>query len=1521
MLDFPFPTMATTTQDNIQSIAIIPGFLALFSLAILGTQLSVRLVRRKWWNRSDSSEPALTVTPISNSYKVLRFVGCSCLSVLTAFPSTRAQCVDEEKPLVVGFKVKYVLLFTYAYATLLALISLATKSARWFAVLHASFERGSAGHLAVAVPRLYIPVDPKYPMPDLNPEQTASLFSLGFFFFLDPVVFEAYRVPHLPLDRLPPLADSDSIKNLKERHFKDLDPFSGARSRNYLFNLIRSFPYEVMLLWALGAFTSLFMIFEPAAINGLLRFETFSLFSKKFSLKKMFLDRYLEQGEETSIMRPWFWVLVLFLNPLFDSLMVEWFLRVSLQMLVRMEALLTQLVFEHALRIRVKAETSSGTGSGSDADKVKRTNNLIGKINNLVTTDLAVINDARNCIALVSEIPMLLVFSSVFLYTILGWSAFVGIGVTIVMAPIPIYVSGIVRKYQVERMMKTDARVHILTDVVNVFRMVKMFGWESQMLSKVSEAREAEIRILKKRMYISLTGHIINFSIPIVAMAGTYATYVRFSLQPLDTLVMKQPLTASAVFSSLVVFENLQRYGNAIFMYWTRALAAKVSFDRITEFLNETELLDIYDTPPGNANTPTSDLGTAVQHPLRNEIGFQNASFSWYGESDGTTTPSGRRFVLKIDDKLTFKRGCLNLVTGPTGSGKTSLLLALLGEMHFVPPGPQSYFHLPREGGVAYFAQESWVQNETIKNNIIFASEYEEDRYKEVIYACGLERDLELFEAGDETEVGEKGLTLSGGQKARVTLARAIYSSADVILLDDVLAALDVHTSKWIVEKCLAGNLVKDRTVILVTHNVKLVEPIASSVTIVEDGRIVEHRSCTPVPSSELPEALPRSGDEESGENLGDKMLKDKSTSNGKLVVGEEIQEGRISGSAVKLYTSAVGGTHPVFYLSVLLGMLVLTHLMGVVQTWFLGYWASQYELPDKVPVMFFLGVYVAILAIVIASNAATSAFFISGTLRGCRRIHEQLADVILGTTLKWLDKTPTSRILTRFTQDINSIDSIIPAWTKAALDQTMKLTLKLAAIVILTPLFLIPGVAALAAGYTCAQIYLKSQMAVKREMSVAKSPVLGHFGATVAGLGMDLPHELKRISTTDKMKLVSIRAYNAQTLAIEELLYRIDRYSRSARIFYNLQRWMAIRMHIISALFIGSLSWYLVYVKNDTASNTGFSINMGVTFTGAIFGWIININMLEGQSVSLERVDAYMHIEQEPKPTDRGKPPAYWPASGELQVDNLSAKYSPDGPYVLHDLSFHIRSGERIGIVGRTGSGKSSLALSLLRCIYTTGDVVFDGIPTASVNLDSLRSSITIIPQVPELVSGTLRQNLDPFEELDDLTLNSSLKAAGLTALQEHLPEDEGKITLDTAVSGGGSNLSVGQRQIIALARNVRMKLAGCIRTDFFHRAMVRRSKLVILDEATSAIDYKTDNIIQTSLRTELSGATVITIAHRLQTVLDSDRIMVLDAGRLIEFGAPAEMLRDKNGKLRELVDESSDKEALLKLAERSGL
>lgn len=597
--------------------------------------------------------------------------------------------------------------------------------------------------------------------------------------------------------------------------------------------------------------------------------------------------------------------------------------------------------------------------------------------------------------------------------------------------------------------------------------------------------------------------------------------------------------------------------------------------------------------------------------------------------------------------------------------------------------------------------------------------------------------------------------------------------------------------------------------------------------------------------------------------------------------MAEEVVEGHVGWNSIKLYLLNLGGIP--FWLC-FVGGILLCDLFNIIQTWWLGHWAHEYEIlnPLDISVPYYLAVFSTFIIAGVVTYTIAYIVYVYGCIKASRTIHNWLIESMTGATLRWLDSTPTGRIITRCTQDIRAVDGPVPQNLGWLVELTNTLILRFAAVIYFTPVFVIPGLLVGILGSWCGQIYIKAQLCVKRNMSNAKSPVMSHFGAAIAGL-------------------ISIRAYGAQDTFKSESLKRINNYTRSARSFYNLNRWVCIRIDFFGAVFAAGLAWYLVYGKerqSQTASDTGFSLNMAVAFSSMILWWVRILNEFEVNGNSLERIQGYIDIEHEPKPTPEGVPPAYWPSSGRIEVDTLSARYSKDGPRVLHGLSFEIKSGERVGVVGRTGSGKSSLTLSLLRCILTEGEVYYDSLPTSAINLDALRRNITIIPQVPELISGTLRHNLDPFSDHDDAVLNDALRSAGLFSLQNDM--DEGRITLDSAIASGGTNLSVGQRQILALAR-----------------AIVRGSKLLILDEATSAIDYETDTVIQKSLRTELGNdVTLITIAHRLQTIMDSDKIMVLDAGQIVEFDTPQNLLKKEGGKLKGLVDESGDKKALYAMA-----
>ncbi|KAF8965967.1 ABC transporter type 1, transmembrane domain-containing protein [Flammula alnicola] len=678
------------------------------------------------------------------------------------------------------------------------------------------------------IPRRYVPVDPKNPMPEPNPEQTASIFSLMTYTFLDSVIFLGYKVPHLRFDQLPPLADYDAAKYQTIKAFPvRTESWSLARSRPMQFHSISMSLEAPSIIFVFEIYACICKEYSILALSVF----GYSVGSFASPIGIYQILNYLETGGVGASIRPWVWIIWLFMGPMIQSFSFQWYIFVATRTLALTEVLVTQLVFEHSLRIRLKAETSndsnyepittatpsraespvgttaSDAASTSAADDSERTSvsgsttrerseasqastltvrepstssststlknagkgkakagvleppkqepkkvsdgNLIGKINNLVTTDLNNIVGARDFLLVVLYVPLQISLCMVFLYRLLGWSSFVGFGVMLILLPLPGWVAKKIQQAQAQRMKATDARVQTVSEAINVIRMVKLFGWEHKMSERLQEKREEELRLIWKTKFLNYVSAMMGFILPTLTMLTTYGVY---------TVIMKQELNASKIFSSMAVFSLLREQIFRLTSQTVTIIQGKVSLDRLDEFLHKTELLDSF----LEVSKPSSPVPVPTPVESSSDIGFKNATFSWsLDDEGGYTTPSGRVYKLRIDGELLFKRNAINLVIGPTGSGKTSVLMALLGEMHFI---------------------ESWVQNETIRDNILFGSEYDEERYRKVIKQCALERDLELFDAGDATEVGERGLTLSGGQKARITLARAIYSPAEIIL-------------------------------------------------------------------------------------------------------------------------------------------------------------------------------------------------------------------------------------------------------------------------------------------------------------------------------------------------------------------------------------------------------------------------------------------------------------------------------------------------------------------------------------------------------------------------------------------------------------------------------------------------------------------------------------------------------------------------------------------------------------------
>ncbi|KAJ3868777.1 P-loop containing nucleoside triphosphate hydrolase protein [Lentinula novae-zelandiae] len=1144
---------------------------------------------------------------------------------------------------------------------------------------------------------------------------------------------------------------------------------------------------------------------------------------------------YLEHGGDGAIIRPWVWVSWLFFGPFLKAIFSQLYTYIACRNRLQIEGIMNQLLLRHSLRIRIASSTLP--------DDKEESNNFMGKLNNLAASDVAEIAGFAEFWIVFLCFPVELVLFLWFLYEILQWSAFVGFAFMLLCVPLPGYISQLMRGTQFTKKQKTDARVQSVTEALSILRMAKLFGWEARLQLLIDTKRRDELSFMRK-------------------MPPPFAFVV-------DLIT---PFVASVVFSSMAIFEMLRARTQNMANNIPTLISAKLALDRLDDFLRKTELLDTFCQQQIIA--PSDQC----------MIGFRNSIFKWSG-------PNNHNFELKVEGDIMFHPNSINLIVGPTGSGKTSLLLALLGEMHFVPTGPDSYYNLPREGGVSYAAQESWIQNDTIRNNILFGSSFDEERYNNVLYQCGLERDLSLFEAGDMTEVGEKGLTL---RFACVTLARAVYSSAKTVLLDDPLSALDVHTAKWIVDQCLKGKLMQGRTVLVVTHNTALLSPHAQHVVgIALDGKIIQGTVADVILNNTIFAAQLIESETGSlkthSKSFGEEqpMQKELHNAQGTLVLAEEMEIGhllvgclvhrsRVHYSTVKLYLNGLN-KRPIVFFWGLVTMMLLNALNYSVQSWFLGHWSSQYDSrpASSVSVSWFLSVYAGLLLCSMTIYSFAFTLWTFGSIRASQIIHRSFINSIMTSTFRWLDTTPTSRIIIRATADIRSIDDSLAFGIWRLIEASVTMFVNLGSIMIFAPLFLLPGVTIAMLAVSFGQMYLSAQLPLRRLMSINKAPILGNFAAAVAGL-------------------VSIRAFGAEDMFLKESRMRIDAWLRPGLPSFNVNRWIGIRVDALAGIFTAALGAYLVYGDNGiSAANTGFSMTMAVGFTSLTLIWIRIYNATELEANSLERVRHYLVIEHEDEAhSERVIPPAYWPASGTLQVEGLCARYSKDGPEVLHDLTFFVRSGEHIGIGAYV---TSSLTLALLRAIPTSGQVLYDGVSTEKLNLDVLRSNITISPQVPELLSGTLRSNLDPFSEHDDSRLNDVLRSAGLFALQsqgDQLDAHNTKLGLDSEIRGGGSsNLSVGQRQIIALAR-----------------AIVRENKLLIFDE-----DHETDSKIQDTLRHELGNdVTLITVAHRLGTVMDYDRIMVLDEGRIIEFDSPKRLLEKEGGVFRGLVDSSADRAKL---------
>jgi len=1068
--------------------------------------------------------------------------------------------------------------------------------------------------------------------------------------------------------------------------------------------------------------------------------------------------------------------------------------------------------------------------------------------------------------------------------------AAVALGVTAALIPASTEVARRLAALRKDVVAATDARVKLTAEVVNGIKAVKLYGWEAAYVDRIDALRAAELAATRRAAIVGIASSMVFGSAPVLISIGAFGAYAATG----------RPLTPDVAFPALSLF-NLLRFPVMMLPNQVANLVAGgVAFDRIQSFLEDEEV-----TPPPAA--PAAAPGTPA-------IALANASFAWH--RDGAPTLSV--------PSLTLPSGALALVVGPVGAGKSSLLAALLGEMHKVSG------RLSVAGRVAYAAQEPWIFNGTVRQNVLgYGSPpllpSRTQFYDAVLDAACLRPDLADLTAGDGAEIGERGVNLSGGQRARVALARAAFADADVLLMDDPLAAVDAHVGAALWAGCVQG-LLKGKTRVVVTHHVH-VAPTADIVIVVRGGAVVAVGSPadlaargvdlgaavaddgesaesaappTPPPAPPTPQpalvdvpdaALADAPDGDAVEAKGggkaappappppnDKAFPPPAASaSARIVATEARATGRVERAIYRTYLAAWGAAGPAGASlplpAAVVGLAALERGLQVSQNVWLAYWSDGAAAAAgggtgavALPASIAAGTYAALGAASIAMQAVRAYATVVGSLAAAASLHAALLARVVRLPMSFFDAQPSGRLVNRFSKDVEALDVALGEIVQSALTCFVNVLFALAVAVAVAPAVGLLAVPLAAAYWRVQAQYIAASREVKRLDSVALSPVFGAFGEVLAGAAT----------------LRAARAGPAAAALQRRLLNASTRTYWPMRV---LDRWLSVRLELLANGVVLGAGLLVALASPASAGVAGLALTSALSLTGLLNWAVRKATDLEVNMNAVERVTEYASVPTEAAAIiPASRPPPGWPAAGAVDVSGLVVRYRAGLDPVLRGLTFSIPPHTKVGVCGRTGCGKSTLTLALFRVVEpASGRVVIDGVDTATIGLADLRRGLCLVPQEPVVFSGTIRSNLDPFGDAPggDAALWSALERAALAPAARALGG------LDAAVAEAGGTLSHGERQLLCMAR-----------------ALARGARLLILDEATSAVDERTDARVQATVRSAFAGATVLTIAHRLHTIADADTLLVLDAGAVAEQGPPRALLADAGSRFRALVD-----------------
>ncbi|PKC07157.1 P-loop containing nucleoside triphosphate hydrolase protein [Rhizophagus irregularis] len=1034
--------------------------------------------------------------------------------------------------------------------------------------------------------------------------------------------------------------------------------------------------------------------------------------------------------------------------------------------------------------------------------KIKNNVNEIGKISNLMAVDANRISQFMIWWASLIEAPVQIGIALFFLYKLLNSACLFGILVLIIILPIQRWTGKYFSQNQ-EHLMKTrDYRVSLMNEILHGIRMIKFNAWEGNWITRIMNARNIELKYLKKSFILMSTFNLLWIASPILITTVSFLTY---------TKIQGNELTASIAFTSVTIFNEIRFILNDLAELFILALQAIVSLIRIEKFLNSDE----------NENKKN------IIFKNDDKIGFENATITWNKPEENIEDI----FIMK-DLNIEFPVEQLSIICGPTGSGK-----------------------------------HTWLQSGPIRDNILFNLPFNKERYDQVVKSCALDKDFESFVDGELTEIGDQGVTLSGGQKQRVSLARAVYSRAKHILIDDALSAVDANTANYLINECISGPLMNKRTIILVTHHLNLTLPIAKYVVMINNGQIVDKGEVSELNNNgsiNIPREI-ISDNESSGstcnstlqaspvkENFEENSEENFETSKSITLDMEVIEEEKI------INDTTIGDNKPRALIKEEASILFMsTRVTQTLEGWWLNVWSSLTQNISHYNIDYYINIYILLTMLSVFFGVIQFSWLYYGSLQASKKLYNQLLVRVIKAPLRFFDTTPIGRILNRFSKDFEIIDSIL-------------------AVII----YAIVGT-----------LYAIASRELKRLDSITKSPLYSQYTETLTGI-------------------ITIRAFNITDQFMNEMLTKIDNNIRPFYFLWVANRWLQIWTNGMGAFFPFIASVLILWnLQKIDASLAGLALSFSMTFTTQIMWSIRKYTQLEMSLNSIERVVEFLNIEQENyqgeiKIKENENSEKNWPMNGNIRFERLKVRYAEDLDYVLRNISFEINGKEKVGIVGRTGSGKSTISLSLFRFLEAAeGKIFIDDIDISKLNLEELRSNLTIIPQDPILFTGTIRSNLDVFSQYTDYEIFESLKRVHLLPSSSKFSSTNELVNifsnLDTQISEEGNNISQGQRQLLCLAR-----------------ALLKKPKIIIMDEATASIDFDMDEKIQKMIRNEFNDCTIICIAHRLQTIIDYDKILVLDRGSVLEFDSPYNLISNPNSIFYQMCEQSGDFDILKSLA-----